>query len=139
MEKTINATEKQIKFMKQLGINYGNPTMQEARELIQNKLAEDEKDNIERGPVKPEEEAEKKAVYDKHKVIGYVKNADEIVKGKSHFEPKDDYEEDGFQIKSKQVRSNALNCAVELLKDDTEHSSILGLAKEFEKYIRFGE
>lgn len=120
MEKTINATEKQVKFMNQLGIRYDNPTMQEARELIQNKLAEDEKDNIEREPVKPNEEAEKKAVYDKHKV---------------------DTKSNGFKLTEENIRIGALDCALKLGQNDKNHDSkeFWNVVKKFEKYIRFGK
>ena len=64
--------------------------------------------------------AEKQKVYDKHKV--------------------DDYEEDAFQIKSKQVRSNALASALEYWKGkEVSTNQVLEEAKEFEKYIRFGK
>ena len=67
--------------------------------------------------------AEKHKVYDDHKV--------------------DDYEEDLFQIKSKQVRSNALASAIkfwsQMKKELFSPEATILVAKTFEKYIRFGE
>ena len=138
-EKTINCEECKVEFTFEENPKFPRKYCLNCSAKKKAAFKQDKEDNIEREPVKVGddvhadmvEKAEKQRVYDKHKV--------DTVSGTSTYETKDDYEEDAFQIKSKQVRSNALNCAVELLKDDKEHSSILGLAKEFEKYIRFGK
>lgn len=88
------------------------------------KKKQDFADNIEREPVK----------------VGNVQEP-------ALTQKKDDYEEDEYQIKSKQVRSNALTCAIETVKvnrvetltNPDSMKGILKIAKEFEKYIRFGE
>ncbi len=82
---------------------------------------------------------------DKVEVVDMVKKAarDYAVKNdnkvyKHLTEPEDDYEEDLFQIKSKQVRSNALASAIEI-HPNFDDAALIRTAKEFEKYIRFGE
>ena len=64
-------------------------------------------------------EKEKQEVYDKHKA--------------------DHYEEENYQVKSRQVRYWALSEARAYFGDRGSDEAIIKLAKEFEKYIRFGE
>ena len=133
---TEQATEKQIDLMKKLGIYQPNLTLREAGDKIGvqiDKINQDKADNIEREPIKINEGK-------------YMKTPEEpkdvpLSEGNT----KSDYEEDGFQIKSKQVRSNALTSAIEFVKvmgknsKPFENMNMMDIAKHFEKYIRFGE
>ena len=113
------ATEKQIKFMKQLGIkNWAISTKQEARALIEKKL------NEPNGDAKPEV----RKMHD----LGPDRGYDPTVKEK----PKDN----GFHLTPENCRLGALSCAVESVKGSSYSDEVFWqVVKRYEKYIVTGK
>ena len=115
-----NATDKQIELMKKLGIYQPNLSAKEAWDACNAKIQEinaDKSNKIEREPSIP------------GKVV-----STHVEKPKSN----------GFHLTVEQCRSNALASAIELLKgpesdDLRKENTLMNWAKDFEKYIRFGE
>ena len=76
---------------------------------------------------------------DKVEVVDMVEKAEkERVYDTYAMEPNDKYEEDNYQIKSRDVRARALASAIEWRTNASDRDQLLETAKRFEKYIRFG-
>ena len=111
------ATEKQIKFMKQLGIkNWAISTKQEARALIEKKL------NEPNGDAKPEV----RKMHD----LGPDRGYDPTVKEK----PKDN----GFHLTPEQINTNALDTTIRL-GFGYEDPNFWAVLDRIKKYIITGE
>ncbi len=114
-----NATEKQIEFMKKLGVSFTIPISKEAaRELIRAKI--EERDKVKNGVVKPE-------------IVtpGYPKA----------IEARKDGNGKEFHLTEEAIRSNALRCAVEICKMNGKspgNDEFKALVKTNEEYIRHG-